>query len=798
MIRYSTLPLLSLFLLVMVFLPLPAQAAAYKGIQISKLANDEKFEADLREALLKQFSSAKGIKDLASMMSSNIIRLRLVQWRLLHADVNSRDAIQKIIDQQKEDIATLTKEWEERAKANKKDPTPYNSIMEIKAKSALDAAANGRRYVTNFDEFVKQDDAAKFLQVLSSDLEWMKSAVYSGECIAPAYVLNIMFAIYKQDPSIIRAGRPRDIATAVALEYARFSWPRQKAVARALFYIQNWREGRLNSSFDALPMAQLRCLLGFKGFDAWSSVDSLKWALDNVHVPDAYYAGAPTIQGKFGAACWRASYRLNNVLGDSIHRNYYETYSRYYGTNVTRRTTEVGGVCGALSHLGTVSALGNGVPAVTMGEPGHCAHAFLIHGKWKLCYSLSWQHRLHWTQWNNVYYFSSLQVAYDMFSKEQAARTDISMGLKSAAMVMSSERPKLTIAAYEDSVTTQPLNLPAWIAYFQYLEVHGAAENNLKAIRLLMRILPKQHPETAAYVFRSISKNILLSIPYKQRLEIIAKYWRLVENMGHDRWDMEGFLQAQYDWVNLAGEDEETVMLQMYRAILPQIKGKPDLSPLIMNWASLWAKEQGVEMEQAIASLHVEFLSSKDGGDASILMTNALVGAETSHDMSTILNLKKLVDKKDQSAGGTLPDFDSYKGSLLSDGAVVFGSSTCKFDRPLQHLGLFGKSGGMLTTDRETSPNVIVQLPRMGRLNGIVLIGVKSNLQDLCIEVSESGGESDWEEVKNVSLPKGQRVIQVDLKESKPRALYIRVTRKLMEKDHFQLNGIYVYGDKVA
>ncbi len=798
MVRYFSSLLLALCsLLALLCLP-QVQAGGYKGIQISRLANDTQFEADLREVLLKQFSSAKGIKDLQGMMGNKLIRLRLVQWRLLHADVNSRDAIQKIIDQQTEEITRLTKEWEDRAKENKKNPSPYHSVMEIKAKAALDAVAKGRRYVTNFDEFAKQEDAAKLFQVLSSDLDWMKSAVYSGECLAPAYALNIMYAIYQRDPAILKPGRPRDIATAVAFEYARFSWPRQKAVDRALFYIKNWREGRLNSSFDELPVAQLRCLLGYKGFDSYASVDSLNWALDNVHVPDAYYAGAPTVQGKFAAACWRAAYRLNNVLGDSIHRNYYETYAKYYGENMTRRTTEVGGVCGALSHLGTVSALGNGVPAVTMGEPGHCAHAFLIHGKWKLCYSLSWQHRLHWTQWNNVYYFSSLQVAYDMFSKAHAERTDISMGLKSAAMVMSTKRPKLTIAAYEDAVTTQPLNLPAWTAYFQYLEVHGTLENNLKALRLLMKVLPKAYPETAAFVFQNISKNTLLTIPYKQRLEVIAKYWRLVENMGHDRWDVEGFLTSQYDWANLAGEDENTVMLQMYRAILPEITGKPDISPTIMNWAGTWAKNQGVEMEQEIAHLNVEFLSSKDGESASVLMTNALVSAEKAHDMSTILSLKNLVDKKEQSAGVKMPSFTPYKGNLLSEGAVVFGSSTCKFDRPLQHLGLFSKDGGMITTDRQSKPYTIVQLPRMGRLNGIVLVGVKSNLSDLIIEVSESGEADTWEEVDHIQLPKAQRVIQVDLNATNPRALYIRITREVKDKDHFQLNGIYVYGGKVA
>lgn len=798
MLRYFLSSLVSLFLLEITLSPLPAQAGGYKGVRISSLANEDKFEAALRETLLKQFSSAKGIEDLESLMKNQLIRLRLVQWRILHADVSSQDAIQKIIDQQVADIDKLTTEWQERVAIKTENPTPFNTIMEMKAKSALDVAVKGRRYVTNFDEFCQQDDAAKLLQVLSSDIDWMKSVIYTGECLAPAYAVNIIFAIYQRDPSIIKPGMPRKIATAIALEYARFSWPRHRAVERALYFIKSWREGRLNSSFDELNMAQLRCLLGYKGNDDYTSVESMTWALDNVHLPDAYYAGAPTVQGKFAAACWRAAYRLNNILGDSIHRNFYETYSRYYGANIARRTSELGGVCGALSHLGAISAIGNGVPALTMGEPGHCAHAFLINGRWTLCYSLSWKHRLHWTQWNNVHYFSSLQLAYDMFSKEQAERTDLSMGLKSAAMVMSDKRPKLTISAYEKSVSVQPLNLPAWRAYFEYLAKHGTAENNLQALKLLMRVLPRSHPESAAYIFQNISQNVLTSIPYKKRLELIAKFWRLTESMGADRWDVEGMLQSQFDWLNLIGEDENVVMLQMYRAILPEIVGKPVFSPLIMNWAAAWARNQGVEMEQEIASINVEFLSSKDGNNASLVLANAIIGAETTRDMSTLLSLKSLVDKDKQRSNDPMPDIEPFKGTLVSEGAVVYPSSTCKFDTPMQHLGLLEKTGGRLCTDQQVDPSIIIQLPRMASLSGLVIVGVKSNLRELKIEVSESGTEGSWEPAAPIQESKAQRVIRVDLGKEQPRALFIRITRKVNPKDHLQLNGIYIFGQKVA
>jgi hypothetical protein len=42
-----------------------------------------------------------------------------------------------------------------------------------------------------------------------------------------------------------------------------------------------------------------------------------------------------------------------------------------------------GGVCGALSHVGAHAAAAHGIPAYTVGQPGHCAYAFRPErGKW--------------------------------------------------------------------------------------------------------------------------------------------------------------------------------------------------------------------------------------------------------------------------------------------------------------------------------------------------------------------------------------------------------------------------------
>ena len=51
---------------------------------------------------------------------------------------------------------------------------------------------------------------------------------------------------------------------------------------------------------------------------------------------------------------------------------------------------------GALSNLGASAAMANGIPATTMGEPGHCAYAVKIDDTtWQPSYSLSWKRGMH-------------------------------------------------------------------------------------------------------------------------------------------------------------------------------------------------------------------------------------------------------------------------------------------------------------------------------------------------------------------------------------------------------------------
>ena len=83
----------------------------------------------------------------------------------------------------------------------------------------------------------------------------------------------------------------------------------------------------------------------------------------------------------------------------------------------------------------------------------------------------------------------------------------------------------------------------------------------------------------------------------------------------------------------------------------------------------------------------------------------------------------------------------------------------------------------------------------MGELSGIVVVSRKSHVErgdGTVVEVSEDG--SDWKEVGTIE--KMQQVQRIDLGGKNVRAKYVRL--KCNRKDYFHLDGILVYGRRLA
>lgn len=116
--------------------------------------------------------------------------------------------------------------------------------------------------------------------------------------------------------------------------------------------------GLLFDSFNQAAVWELRFVV-----NSWARDEELAWVVS---------AAAPKIksQEKIGEACWMVPYRGENAKGVSV-QNGPEYYDHKPVTMELMHT--VGGVCGAISKFGTAAAQAHGIPAMPVGQPGHCA-----------------------------------------------------------------------------------------------------------------------------------------------------------------------------------------------------------------------------------------------------------------------------------------------------------------------------------------------------------------------------------------------------------------------------------------
>ncbi len=236
------------------------------------------------------------------------------------------------------------------------------------------------------DALASKPQGAAFLRRFLGDPRWLYMFLASGPLGSdPARDLDVLYRIWRRDPRCVSTRHEKTLAVAVALEYGRHGWPFERAWTRYVFYRDSRRQGRLHPIYDGLEAWEKRWLTGH-GLSMHGGHASQVWLRDNVKLPAEGYRHA----------CWQVAYRSYNCFGDSVQS--WKYYFPFEGSfpSFTQMTRFVGGVCGRLSGYGAAAAVANGIPATTMGEPGHCAYAVrLARGKWTPAYSLSWKRSVH-------------------------------------------------------------------------------------------------------------------------------------------------------------------------------------------------------------------------------------------------------------------------------------------------------------------------------------------------------------------------------------------------------------------
>ena len=426
----------------------------------------------------------------------------------------------------------------------------------------------------------KLSDRRVFFQFLS-DLDWLEGYLYTGRPERADKFLEMLLAIAKRDKEMLKDSMRRKIAMATAAEFSRHGWSLDspsRAVKRYNFFAESRDGGKLNALFDELDYWDMRVVCGWKGDNDFGNEYSMRWARDNVKLTEEGYASATDIH--------QLDYRLWNKAGDSVHNSdYYAPFRPYFSTkkgevNMSAMALDVGAVCGGISHYGVAGAVANGIPAVTMGEPGHCAFAVRVNGVWRDNNSVSYKRDLHWTLLEGRTW-AFIHLAQDLFSDKK--KTQQSFRKAALARFYADKKRAAALSLYGQALSTQPKNYLVWIDYCNYLKEQKAPKKYWSVVnKKIIDAFTEKYPDvTATALQKYVYPNLFASVKSdKEKLEVYAEFMEKIKAVGPATWDMESFWDYQSEQLSADGKKQFVELGKKH------FKGKGEFEKNFNDWAS--------------------------------------------------------------------------------------------------------------------------------------------------------------------------------------------------------------------
>lgn len=644
-------------------------------------------------------------------------------------------------------------------------------------------------------EVARSDFGGRLMETLGNDLGWMYGLLYSGPTQRLDTALRYLSAIYTRHSEDWHDPLLRRVATTTALEFAREGWPEKEMLARCEYYYSSARQGKLNAIFDGLQYWETRLVTGCTEYDGWGSVRSLAWQRDNVRLPAEGYL----------SACNQVQYRLRNVAGDSIFSGDYLAPIRKYTRNITAWAhREMGGVCGACSHYGAYGALATGIPAMTMGEPGHCAYTVRIGNRWEKSYSIYWQHGMHKTFWGETGW-DFLELMQQLYS--QRFETLAADQMLALAEILAAER-KITAAAtaYEEAVIAQPLHWEAWLRYTGYLKKQGPM-NRAKwkeAHDLAVATLAGTYHHAAATLLSKYIYPTLLPMVSgaKERNKLFAAFFDTCESFGTNRWDIAPLLDAQ---MATCGTDEER--LDYMKESLRTLMAKPDYAPLALSWgldylASQPKTPESEELNEDFYKMVLSALSrtrstGKNKDSAWRSLGEALATTADNGDRRAFQAIGKLAQRKfRRNFPRNRFKFRSVGGKVVSRTALITTATTLTEDERANsclHWGVLQRSGGRMPGKFEGDAGIVVELEKVCEINGAVCVLAENAKKDrpFRLQVSEDG--QNWQTLCSKAEINGAVLRMPGDNKQKKTGRFVRLTREGAKYEP-DILAFYVYG----
>lgn len=597
--------------------------------------------------------------------------------------------------------------------------------------------------------------------------------------------MQILAAILQHDP-----GMPEDVqrmrtAVAIALEfphdYVRMDSAR--AIGRYDWYCEARESGRLLPSFDQLETWERRMAVNLPWHHGDGSPDGLDWLNREVKLPEQEYVGA----------CWQAPYRDANPFGESVQGPlYYTPWQETHQAYLLRR--EIGAVCGGLSHYGAAAARANGLPAVTMGEPGHCAYAVRLEGKWVPAYSLDDDRNPHQGLLGNHWPYLVLQetVFRDPQRNLQTARR-----LGAALLVAERDLPQ-ALQWVREACQDHPEHPEAWRIALEL--VARSDEADWKNWWTLAGSLGKGlagYPLVAMETLATLDTNRapLNQPPLRGRMVAACLKAAMGEQAPESPpMNWRRMFDQAYRFAGGTPEDQQ----QLAEAIVQQTVRGPHAQQVLDD---LLQRFSGVlEWQDRMLDQFASELSRQKGpgkGEARTgLIERCIRAAAERRDCDSFQKFARLHPAPVR--GELKPPQPAFPGKLVSAKGSVRMSSTSQWDSIAGHAAVLQTSGGAFHTGKDEGAWVEVTLPKLARLNGIVIDNHEGGNSGRAVplEVSISTDGTEWKTVFSSSedLPQWR----VDLTEERPTARWIRIRGGVGRREFLHLRRILVYGTPQA
>lgn len=672
-------------------------------------------------------------------------------------------------------------------------------------------------------ELMRNSDLRKELTPFLNDLRWLSSFVYDGEMKNAEVALQIMYELRKADPKmdeeILRdgqkseAGLKRRVAGAIAAEFARQGWygdgptltpeeiremkqngmpllavggrrskDRQdvfhNARERYLYFAESIDKELLNGSFATLPGWLLRFPCGWKGNMAWGSATSMRWERDNCAAPARAYLGM----------AFQVNYLPTNVFGDSIFTDYYyQPFQPIYNGEHAHLVRDVGGVCGSLSHFGASTACANGVPAFTMGEPGHCAYAVYVDDVWVPSNSVSEKRSPHWGVYGD-YTWGALEMMTAMYQDGQLTR-DAQMVASMGSMLMNQKQTVRGLSLMELSATMQPLNAEIWNRYV--MAATASLRKNIKKWQevnsfLCSSIAPRFPGRCAALLRERIYPSLLAAVrPPKKKLELFKQYFDFIRQDEKSEWKMEPLFDAQYDSLDRS----QPAKLDYFKMAIDTAAQKTDFAAAV-TWAICKAHGESKLYAKRVMEMVKEAQAASPRPDlvaAAVVRAGELLG---DYEMAHLNDGKYPVEEV------KMPDFGKPTGNLISDKAkIVLSEYPREMATMLQHSDALTPKGGLIASASGKHQTITVEFDKPATIGTIVIVPQTNGKDYRAWQLSVFDGKQ-WKPYMSLPDAQDKDHFKITFERQAPRAKAIRIDSGENQSIGINFKALLIYDNK--